>query len=39
MAKRSGRQPGNLQLMDGEWCADSIFKAMRKPIWPVTDFG
>jgi ferredoxin-NADP reductase len=22
--------------MDGEWCADSIFKAMRKPISPVT---
>src|SRR5437762_14380467 len=23
--------------MDGEWCADSIFKAMRKPIWGGTE--
>src|SRR5271167_2305465 len=36
-AKRSERQSGNLQLMDGEWCADSTFKAMRKPIWRVTE--
>ena len=23
--------------MEGEWCASSIFKAMRKPIWRVTE--
>ena len=30
-------QSGNLQLMDGEWCASSISMVMRKPISPVTE--
>ncbi len=30
--KRYERQSGSLQLMDGEWCADSIFKVMSKAI-------